>query len=416
MDLKVYNDIVDESQKLYLETIGGIKSVCFKDIDEAVNAMSEDDTNIDLHIHCAGGNCIEGWAMYDKLRNSGKTISATIDGNCSSMATILLLSAPKDRRFATQNARICIHNPYIAYMDLWANENLTADKLDALASKVHSQANMLRDEQNRILNLYVERTGSGAEELQSLMNEDKYIDMKKAVELGFVSSVLAPNTDKKSLFNQKVMEKEIKVNESLWNKVLAKLGFNIVARKLTTADGSELDVDTENEPKVGDSAKPDGAFVMPDGTTIVVEGGVITAITPKAEETEEITEEEAKKEDETKAEEVETETETKEEEATEEDVETLKAKIAELEAENEELKKKLAESEPTEEAKETLDIVAKAGGSDWLKKIVSVESKARVASNQFSEENAKPEVFDCKSIIASELESARAFKDKFLYK
>ena len=35
----------------------------------------------------------------------------------------------------------------------------------------------------------------------------------------------------------------------------------------------------EGEPQVGDAAYPDGEFIMPDGSTIVVEEGLITSIT-----------------------------------------------------------------------------------------------------------------------------------------
>lgn len=63
--------------------------VTFQTIDDFLSSISEDDKTIDIHIHCRGGNVIEGWAIYDALRHSGKEISATIDGECSSMATIV---------------------------------------------------------------------------------------------------------------------------------------------------------------------------------------------------------------------------------------------------------------------------------------------------------------------------------------
>ena len=51
------------------------------------------------------------------------------------------------------------------------------------------------------------------------------------------------------------------------------------AMELNTADGQTLTVEREEgDPQVGDKASPDGTFEMPDGKTIVVEGGVITDI------------------------------------------------------------------------------------------------------------------------------------------
>ena len=79
----------------------GIDGICFKDIDGFLASMKPDDDEVDIRIHCRGGDCVEGWAIYDKLRQSGKTISCTVEGECSSMATIILLAAPAERRHAT---------------------------------------------------------------------------------------------------------------------------------------------------------------------------------------------------------------------------------------------------------------------------------------------------------------------------
>jgi ATP-dependent Clp protease protease subunit len=57
--------------------------------------------------------------------------------------------------------------------------------------------------------------------------------------------------------------------------------------ELTTEDGTVLTVEREEgDPEVGDNASPDGTWLMPDGKTITVEGGVITEITKAEPETE----------------------------------------------------------------------------------------------------------------------------------
>ena len=95
--LRIYNDIVDETERLFLRGMGA-DGVCYKSITEFLESIDENDSEIDLRIHCKGGLVVEGWAIYDALRDSGKTIKATIEGECSSMATIILLAAPKERR------------------------------------------------------------------------------------------------------------------------------------------------------------------------------------------------------------------------------------------------------------------------------------------------------------------------------
>ena len=279
--------------------------VTFQSIDDFLSSISEDDKTIDIHIHCRGGNVIEGWAIYDALRHSGKEISATIDGECSSMATIVLLSAPKERRKAYMNAHFCIHNPSATTYNLDWSESLTADNIEKGAARLSKQAEQLRAEQDRILDLYVERTGTDRETLQAVMDKDVIYGMDKAIELGFISEVLPPITAKrqtpKTQNNMHNDKEEVQVKRGILDRILAKAGFKaledvkIVDMVVTAADGSELTIERESgDPQVGDSASPDGSFVMEDGTTIVVSDGVITEIIPPVsgdEETEALREE-----------------------------------------------------------------------------------------------------------------------------
>lgn len=346
--------------------------VTFQSIDDFLSSISEDDKTIDIHIHCRGGNVIEGWAIYDALRHSGKEISATIDGECSSMATIVLLSAPKERRKAYTNAHFCIHNPSATMYNLDWSESLTADNIEKGAARLSKQAEQLRSEQDRILDLYVERTGTDRETLQAVMDKDVIYGMDKAIELGFISEVLPPITAKrqtpKTQNNMHNDKEEVQVKRGILDRILAKAGFKaledvkIVDMVVTAADGSELTIERESgDPQVGDSASPDGSFVMEDGTTIVVSDGVITEIIPPVE---------AKTDEEFAALEAELE-------ALKAENEQLKADKAALEERISELESQLGESDAKAKTEEESAILAKvnhAGGVAWLDKILAMKS------------------------------------------
>jgi ATP-dependent Clp protease protease subunit len=284
--LKIYNDIVTEEDKQFMKWCMGIDGVCFKDIDEFLSSMDEKDNIIDLRLHCDGGSCKEGWAIYDKLRASGKDISATAEGSVASMATIIMMAAPKEKRYAYQSANICVHNPWVEGGAL--GESLNADDLQKAATN-------LQEQQDKILDLYVERCGCDREEMQALMDEDKYIDVNKAKEYGIISTIIPPASakkkgnlinNKKTSMSKKDGKEEVKAKKSVVDYLLAKCGYKkiedvVVAMDLSTADGSTLTVEREDgEPQVGDAASPDGEHVMPDGSTIVVKDGAITEITP----------------------------------------------------------------------------------------------------------------------------------------
>lgn len=361
--LKIYNDIQTEQDKKLAKYWGDAEGVCYKDIAEFCSSIPEDDNKIDLRLHCDGGSVTEGWAIYDGLRATGKEITATIEGNCSSMATVVLMAAPKERRRAYKNAHICIHNPWICPWGLGAA--VTADDLQKYADD-------LRAEQDRMKNLYVERCGCPADEIQALMDEDKYIDTDKAIELGIIGEILPPmSASSKRTQIDKSMDKKdekVEVRASKLDKLLAKLGFKtledfekseIEGMELNTVSGDKIDIQRDGgEPEVGDVASPNGSHLMPDGKTIVVENGVITAIEQPADGGE------GKKVDKDDGAQGKANAE----------MQGLLQRVKSLEKENEELKARAEKAEKNARSIEDLKIlnaVKMAGGIDVLAQISS---------------------------------------------
>ena len=395
--LKIYSPIVNEENKAMTLFFSGVEGVSFQDIDEFISSIPENDNLIDMRLHCAGGDVIEGWAMVDKLRATGKEIHATIEGQCASMATVLLCAAPKENRRAYPHAQILIHDPYIPEYTL--ADAYRAEDLEKIAAD-------LRANTEKILDFYVERTGANREELAALMKDDKWIDTAEAQRLGFISEIIPPasayagkgadawpnnNQNKTSMKNEKTMQAAMK-------RLAALMGFNvtpaqIVAYELDTESGETITIDKpEGEaPAVGDNASPDGEHKMPDGTTIIIEDGIITEIRAAEGQGGEEPEPVAEGED-------------------EKDV-----RIAELEAENAELKERIAELEQdlegaksvakTSDEKRILNLVKVAGGIDWLKK---VQSEYKPAGRGFPQ-SGKTET-EGESKVARRLAELRAKK------
>lgn len=281
--LKIFNDIQTENEKNFCKYFGEAEGVCFKDVDEFCEAIPKGDNAIDVRIHCDGGSVIEGWGIYDRLRATGKDITCTVEGNAASMATVILMAAPKERRRAYKNAQICVHNPWVPAYAL--GDTLTAAELEKAASD-------LKETQEKMLDLYVERCECNRDEMQALMDEDKFIGVDRAMKLGLIGEIIAPASAKKQglVFNNKKKNKmaekneKVEVKASLLDRALAKLGLKNIEElakglDLSTSDGQTLTVEREEgEPQIGDKASPDGTFEMPDGKTIVVKDGAITDI------------------------------------------------------------------------------------------------------------------------------------------
>ena len=291
--LKIYSDIVDEEQKLCMSSWGGPEGICYKDVQAFIDSSPEEDNIIDIRIHCCGGSCGEGWAIYDALRRSGKTISATIEGECSSIASVILLAAPAERRYASKNMRMCLHNPAFEFIETDIPMRLTPDKIDGIIADLEVQSKALREEQDRILDLYVERTGANRKALQSLMDKDTYIDADRAQELGFISNILVPTTahktrkrNNKSQNRNKMAKSTNKTRKtgskqpSAFARFLARTGLARMQNQVVTAaNGDEFTVERdEGDPQIGDVAYPDGRYVLDDGVEVVIEGDHITEI------------------------------------------------------------------------------------------------------------------------------------------
>ena len=392
--LKIFNDIQTENEKNNSKFFGEAEGICYKDVDEFCEQIPEDDNKIDVRLHCNGGSCTEGWAIYDRLRATDKEITCTVEGNAASMATVILMAAPKERRKAYASAEICVHNPWISSWGL--SDIVTADDLDKAAKD-------LRDIQEKMLNLYVERCECDKDEMQALMNEDKYIGVNEAIRLGLIGEVIAPVSAKKqgAVFNNKSKnkmakeEKKVEVKASLIDRALAKLGIKNLdelakGMDLSTSDGQMLTVEREEgEPQVGDKATPDGEFMMPDGKTIVVADGVITNIKTDAngsngdgENTDRIEELEKENED-------------------------LKKRIEELEQEKNDAQ---AKAKTTDELR-ILNAVKMAGGEKALAKIVS---NYKPQQRKPEGKNAQAKADEHKSAMRAEIEARRngTFKKK----
>lgn len=281
--LKLHTQIVDEQTRNLNLVFSGMNGTSFETVDAFIDSILPDDDTIEIRINCIGGDVMEGWAIYDKLRMSGKKIFAVIEGKCASIASVILLAAPLENRSGYKNSSLLIHKPFFSP----CNVSLRANELRKMADELEYNT-------NKIINLYMERTGNDEATLRSIMDRDKYISMEEAKELGFISEIKMPisSADDYHLKINNMAKTEtdkVEVKKSFFDKLLSKCGYariedaenalNVLAMDLATVEGNTLTIEREEgDPQVGDKASPDGEHLMPDGTTIVVVDGVIAEI------------------------------------------------------------------------------------------------------------------------------------------
>lgn len=272
--LKIYGDIGEPDKMMQMFEIADdtISSKIVSDfLDENKGA-----TAITVKINSRGGDVQEGWAIYDLLTNSGKKIKTIGEGKVFSIATIVFLAGTE--REMMKNADGLIHNPYIPPYTL-------ADQYES--EDLIKIAEGLKQEEEKILNFYAEKTGTDKAKLAEYMKEDTKLSADDMLTLGFATKVIEPvmayayrayikpqnkfNMDEKAFFE--------KLGTTLDGAIAKMFSRLPVDQTLKDKDGKEFKLEKETgSPAVGDKASPDGTFVMTDGKTITISGGVITTI------------------------------------------------------------------------------------------------------------------------------------------
>lgn len=375
--LYINKDIVADKDKMINWYLTGDEGMSFSDVQSFIDWMDTNDTRIDLELHSCGGRCDEGYAIYDALRATGKEISAKVVGKCASMATVILLAAPKERRTAHEHAQFLIHSPY--YPEGGISGSMTSDEL-------RNAAEALEAEKEKMLALYEERTEVSRKHLEEQMAVGDWFDSERAVELGFISSIIQPASASASNnpLNNINMDKSKRQTVAQALRALgAALGISkedtgAVAQDITTSTGNILTVEREEgEIQVGDKASPDGEHVLEDGTKVTVKDGTITEIKTPEEGGD--------------------------------DIEALKAEIERLKAENQGLK---ANAKSTDDA-EILAIVHDAGGMAFFEKLASTyvpAGKSTQSVGKKKEDANEPVSFIEQQLAAKRAEKSKKFK------
>ncbi len=264
--LKIYGDIGEP-------TIDAPDNISAKNVSDFLEQHKEA-SGITVKINSRGGDVQEGWAILDLLQNSGKKIKTIGESKIYSIATIIFLSGSE--REIMKNADGLIHNPFIPEFTL-ADEYRSDDLMKIAES--------LKQEEAKILDFYVEKTGSDKAKLAEYMKEDTKLSAEDMLSLGFATKIIEPVKAYAyiKLKNNVMNENDVKTFGQKIDAILAKIQslsrLTPADQTMKDKDGKEFKLEKESGvPAVGDKASPDGSFVMADGKTIVIANGAITEI------------------------------------------------------------------------------------------------------------------------------------------
>jgi ATP-dependent Clp protease protease subunit len=134
------------------------------------------DKDINLYIHSPGGVISAGLAIYDTMQLIRPEVSTICVGMAASMATVLLCSGAKGKRYALPNATIHMHQ--------------AMGGAQGQASDVAIAAREITRLQDLIRDIIMDKTGQPLDKVVHDLDRDYYMTAEQAKEYKLIDEIL----------------------------------------------------------------------------------------------------------------------------------------------------------------------------------------------------------------------------------
>jgi ATP-dependent Clp protease protease subunit len=135
------------------------------------------DKDIQFYINSPGGEITAGLAIYDTMQLIQPQVSTICIGMAASMATVLLSSGEKGKRFALPNSTIHMHQ--------------AMGGAQGQASDIEIAAREILRMQAKIRDILAKNTGQPPDRIARDTDRDYYMDPEGALEYGLIDEVFS---------------------------------------------------------------------------------------------------------------------------------------------------------------------------------------------------------------------------------
>jgi ATP-dependent Clp protease, protease subunit len=139
---------------------------------EAENPKKE----VAMYINSPGGLVTSGLAIYDTMQYIKPDVSTIVMGQAASAAAVLSLAGAKNKRYALPQARILLHQPYVA--------------AEGQAVDIEIQAKEFVRNRELMNGIIASHTGQPLERVSKDTDRDFILTAEQAVEYGAVDEVI----------------------------------------------------------------------------------------------------------------------------------------------------------------------------------------------------------------------------------
>ena len=141
----------------------------------------ESDEPIKVFIDSPGGDADAGFAILDMMRFVRPPIKMIGMGLVASAGAIVLLAAPRERRFALPNSRYLIHQPMAGFRGVGTEIEIHAKEIDLMRRKMND--------------LISQETGKPVAEVEQDTDRDYWMGAEEALAYGLVGSIIHSQND-----------------------------------------------------------------------------------------------------------------------------------------------------------------------------------------------------------------------------
>ncbi|MBH2525155.1 ATP-dependent Clp protease proteolytic subunit [Serratia marcescens] len=131
---------------------------------------------IHLYINSPGGAITSGLAIYDTMQYIRAPVHTLCMGTARSMGSFLLMAGEPGHRMALPNASLHVHQPLGGFQ--------------GQASDILIHAEEMKRTKNRVIRLYAQHCGLSYEEVERVLDRDRFMTADEAAAWGLIDRVL----------------------------------------------------------------------------------------------------------------------------------------------------------------------------------------------------------------------------------
>ena len=131
---------------------------------------------ISFYINSPGGIVGSGLAIYDTMQYISPEIMTICIGQAASAGSLLLTAGAIDMRFSLPNSRIMVHQPSGGYQ--------------GQVTDIEIHTNEIKRMKERLNQIYSKHTGKKIEEIEKIMERDKYFSADEAIKFGLIDKIV----------------------------------------------------------------------------------------------------------------------------------------------------------------------------------------------------------------------------------